>query len=275
MKAGLSTGVTMFYEEAGEGEPLVFMAGTSLDHTAWHLQLPAFVPHFRVITIDHRGSGQTDAPAESREYNSKLMGDDIAALLDVLRIERAHVGGMSLGSAAAQEIAINHADRVLSVQLHATWGRTDAWFRQAFVDPMLYFLKAKERRAAFKFGQALIMSPDYLNTKTPPAVADMVERCLIKNPHLAGDAGFAGQLHADATHDALDRLGAIRAPTLITAGEFDMNTPYRYGEQVHARIAHSAYHLFRGPRASHVAMWEMADAFNRVCLDFLRSAKAL
>jgi pimeloyl-ACP methyl ester carboxylesterase len=274
MKAALSTGITMFYEEAGEGPPLVLMAGTSLDHRAWYLQMAAFVPHFRVIAIDHRGAGQTDAPAESSAYSSKLMGDDIAALLDVLRIERAHVSGMSLGSAATQEMAINHADRVLSVQLHATWGRTDAWFRQGFVDPMLYFLKAKERRAAFKFGQALIMSPDYLNTKDPPEVADMVERCLIKNPHLARDSGFGGQLHADATHDALDRLGDIRAPTLITAGELDMNTPHRYGEQVHACIANSVYHLFRGPRASHVAMWEMADAFNRVCLDFLGGAKA-
>ncbi len=273
MKAALSTGISMFYEETGRGEPLVLIAGTSLGHEAWHLQLPAFAPGFRTIAVDHRGSGQTSAPEDPNAYSARIMADDIAALLDVLKIERAHIAGMSLGSAIAQEMALNHADRVLSIQLHATWGRTDAWFRQAFVDPMLHFLKAKERRLAFKFGQALIMSPDYLNSRGPAPVAEMVDRCLIKNPHLASDAGFGGQLHADATHDTLDRLGTIRVPTLITAGELDMNTPYRYGEQVHAAIGHSAYHFFRGPRSSHVAMWEMADEFNRVCLDFLRSTK--
>ncbi len=270
MKVRLSTGISMYCESAGEGPPLVLIAGTSLGHEAWRLQLPAFTRHHRTITIDHRGSGQTDAPADPESYSVRLMADDVAALLDELKIERAHVGGMSLGSAIAQEMALNHADRVLSIQLHATWGRSDAWFRQVFANPMLHFLKTNERRLAFKFGQGLIMSPDYLDTRGPAVVADMVDRCLISNPHLASDAGFAGQLHADMTHDTLDRLGNIRVPTLITAGELDMNTPYRYGVAVHERIRGSALHMFRGPRSSHCAMWEMADEFNRVCLDFSR-----
>lgn len=262
----------MYFESEGDGPPLILIAGTSLGHEAWQLQIPAFSPRFRTITIDHRGSGQTDAPADPESYSVRLMAEDVAALLDALGIESAHIGGMSLGSAIAQELALNHAERVRSLQLHATWGRSDAWFRQVFADPMRHFLKTNERRLAFKFGQGLIMSPDYLNTRQPEAVARMVDRCLISNPHLATDEGFAGQLHADSTHDSLDRLGAIRVPTLITAGELDMNTPYRYGKAVHEQIAGSVFHMFRGPRSSHCAMWEMADEFNRVCLDFLKSA---
>ena len=60
-----------------------------------------------------------------------------------------------------------------------------------------------------------------------------------------------------------------RVPTLITVGEVDMNTPLRYAREVHERIPCAQLHIFRGFRASHCFVWELADEFNEVSLAFL------
>jgi pimeloyl-ACP methyl ester carboxylesterase len=270
-KVRLSTGIDCFFEQVGTGPPLVLIPGTSMGHDVWALQLPVLAPSYSVIAMDPRGAGQTDAPVEPQSYSAAQMADDVAALLDVIGIKEAHVAGLSLGSAIAQEFALRHQDRTLSIQLHATWGRSDAWFRQVFVNPMLHFLEAGNLHLLFKFGQGMIMSPAYLEKRGPPIVAEMVTRCLVKNPYLATAAGLRGQLHADATHDSLDRLADIRVPTLVTAGELDANTPERYGREVHALIPAAKFHYFQGPRSSHCALWEMADEFNAVVHSFLNA----
>jgi pimeloyl-ACP methyl ester carboxylesterase len=119
----------------------------------------------------------------------------------------------------------------------------------------------------------MIMSPTYLEERQPTEVAEMVTRCLVKNPHLTTATGLRGQLNADATHDCLDRLHEIKIPTLIIAGELDANTPERYGRQVHAHIPHAQFHRFEGPRSSHCALWEMADEFNAVVRAFMRACR--
>ena len=81
--------------------------------------------------------------------------------------------------------------------------------------------------------------------------------------------GVLGHIHADKTHDVLGRLGEISCPTLVTAGEVDVQVPPRYGKAVADRIPGAKYHEFRGPHASHLACVEMVDEFNRVTLDWL------
>jgi 3-oxoadipate enol-lactonase len=81
----------MFYVEAGTGDPLVLVMGFGGDHLAWALQIPAFAGRYRVIALDNRGVGQTDAP--DIPYTTPMMADDTVGLLDALGIERAHVCG--------------------------------------------------------------------------------------------------------------------------------------------------------------------------------------
>ncbi|MGE0735116.1 MAG: alpha/beta fold hydrolase [Alphaproteobacteria bacterium] len=271
MKVALSTGISMFYEKYGSGPPLVLIPGTSLDHEFWALQVAAFAERFTTIVLDPRGAGQTDAPREEHNYSTTIMADDVAALMATLGVESAHVAGLSLGSAIAQQLVVRHPARVRSVQLHGTWGKSDAWFRQFFTDPMTHLLKSGDLHMLFKFGQSLTMSPEYLETRGPPAVADIVSRCVVRSAHPATAWGFAGQLHADATHDAWEGLRGIRVPTLVTVGELDTNTPMRYSRAVHQRIPNSRFHLLTGARSSHCNLWEMPDEFNRVVLDFLQS----
>jgi pimeloyl-ACP methyl ester carboxylesterase len=263
------SGVRLYYERHGSGPPLVLIAGTGCDHVFWTLQVPAYTERYEVILLDHRGSGRSDAPADVDSYTSAALADDVDALLEHLGIAAAHVAGHSLGSCVAQELALRHPNRVLSLQLHATWGRADPWLQRAFIGTTRYPLERGDLQGTFKVVTMWMLSPVYLRTWQPQRVADIVTATFIKNPHLRADAGMLGHLHADEVHDTLDRLRQIEAPVLVTAGEWDVLIPPRYGEEVAAAIPGSELHIFPGERSSHAYPWEMETEFNDVTNAFL------
>ncbi len=266
-QASLSTGISMHYEIEGSGEPLVLIIGTGGDHTFWTGNVPAYSDAFQVIAIDNRGTGQSDSPTDPESYTMRIMADDAAALLEALGIERAHISGLSLGSTIAQELALNHPDKIASLQLHATWGRTDEWLRRLF-DSLACPLRHGDIEAFVHAAFMWVASPTYLN-ESPEEIAEIERAYIQENPHPPSIEALLGHLHADSTHDALDRLGEIRAPTLITSGEMDWEIPTRYGREVQARIPNSRLHVFSGPRSSHLGFVEIADEFNRVTRAFL------
>lgn len=263
----LHTGVSLHYELTGSGEPVLLIMGTGADHSLWDVTVQAYSDRFQVITYDNRGTGQSDTPPDAESYTMRVLADDAAALLDAMGIERVHVSGLSLGSTVAQELAIKHPDRVISLQLHSTWGRTDEWLRRLF-DGMAYPVERDDLAAFVRTAFMWVMSPTYLNER--PDEVDRIERAyLLENPHPPSKAGLLGHLHADRTHDALDRLAQIRVPTLITSGEMDWQIPTRYGREVQARIPGSQMHVFTGPHSSHMVYMEMADEFNVLTRAFL------
>jgi len=91
----------------------------------------------------------------------------------------------------------------------------------------------------------------------------------LANPYPPSLAGILGHIHADLTHDAWDRLPSIRCPTLVTAGERDLQVPPRLGRAVAERIAGAEFHLFTGAGSSHLACVERADEFNALTLEWL------
>ena len=263
----LPTGVSLHYETDGSGGPLLLILGTGADHTLWQPTVPAHAERFFVISYDNRGTGRSDCLPKPESYSMRILAEDAVALLDALQIGRAHVSGLSLGSAVAQEIAINHPERVISLQLHCTWGRTDAWLARLF-DSMAYPVERDDLAAFVRQAFMWVMSPAYLEER-PEEVASIERAYILDNPHPPTKEGLLGHLHADRTHDTLDRLAHIRAPTLVTSGEMDWQVPTRYGQAVHERIPCSRLHVFEGPCSSHMAFTELAEEFNALSLAFL------
>lgn len=266
-KVDLRTGVSVYYESEGDGEAVLLIMGTGGDHTLWAPNVGALSDAYRVITYDNRGTGQSTTPPDPESYSMRVLADDAVALLDALGVERAHVSGLSLGSTVAQEIAINYPDRVISAQLHCTWGRTDAWLARLF-EGMAYPIRHDDMEAFVNQAFMWVLSPAYLNEK-PDEVAAIERSYLLDNPYPPSKEGLLGHLHADLTHDSIDRVDRIKAPTLITSGEMDWQVPTRYGHAVHERLPGSTMHVFEGPYSSHMAFTEMAEEFNALSRAFI------
>ena len=269
MKTTLADGCELFHEIHGTGEPLVLIAGTGCDHKFWGLQVEKYIEKFQVLLVDMRGAGQSSVSPHPETYSSELLADDVADLLESLGIEAAHIAGHSLGSCIAQQLAIRHPRSVKTLQLHATWAHADAWLQRAFIGTTRYPLAAGDKRQTARTVAMWMLSPEYLNSRQPESVAEMVENCLIKNPHMQANAGMLGHLFADSVHDTRGLLSDIKMPTLVTAGEADLLIPARYGEKVAKEIPAAMFHLLGGPRSSHAYNWELAEEFNRVTYDFL------
>jgi len=271
MKVTLSTGIEMFYVDRGQGEPLILIPGTGCDHQIWELQTAEWEKRYRVIAIDNRGSGQSTIPSDPSAYSVEAMADDVASLIDKLGLPPCHLAGHSVGASIAQEVAVRHPEKVRSLQLHATFGRADEWLKNAFVATMRYPLLHNDPRFCLKTCLMWAMSPTYLETRRPEKANYMVTKCLVKNPHINAGAGLLGHLYADERYNGLDRLARISVPVLVTAGEMDLMVPKRYSLEVYRRIPGARFHEFRGEHASHFALWEMAEEFLQVTLDFLSS----
>jgi pimeloyl-ACP methyl ester carboxylesterase len=218
------------------------------------------VRRYRCLIFDNRGCGKSDSlPGE---YTPAMMAEDALALLDELDVERFHLCGMSLGGAIAQEITLKAPDRVLTLQLHGTWARTDGYARLYF-NTAARLLEAGGTDLYYEGTLINIFPPDFFNED--PTRSDRILR-EIKSRASSAD-GLASQLHATLHHDTLDRLGAITAPTLITVGDMDMCLPPFFSRQLHAAIPGSELIIF--PGGSHSFGIQDAATFNRVTLEWL------
>jgi len=265
--ARLSTGIDCYYETGGSGEPLLLIMGTSSDHCFWDTQRPVYETRYRAIVYDARGTGQSSQPEDVENYTTALLADDAAALLNALGIERAHVSGISLGSATAQELALRHPEKVGTLQLHGTWGARDRWF-QYVIDQLKYPVEREDRHGFACAAIPWVLSPAAVND---PEKHDAILNALLTHPHVSSFKGILGHIHADQTHQTIDRLPAISVPTLITSGELDWQVPIRLGRAVHQAIAGSDFYIFTGPYSSHCAFFEMPDEFNRLTLEWIRA----
>ena len=264
--AKLPSGVDLQYEAHGAGEPLLLIMGTGLDHRFWSSQVPAYAEHFHTIVYDARGVGKSTVPADPTTCSMAVMADDAAQLLDALGIEVAHVSGLNMGSAVAQELCLRHPRRVLSAQLHGTWGYSDEWLIR-MIETLEEPLRHGELAEFIRYAMMWTASPTLLEHHKQ-TVAEMEASFLAEPPD---PVGVLGHLHASKHHDTRSRLHDIACPVLVASGEMDAIVPPRYGREVAERVHSARFHLILGMQSSHLCCIEMADEFNRFTLDWLRS----
>ncbi len=254
--------INMYYEIQGDGLPLVLIMGMSADHTAWEEQTPVYAKEFRVVTFDNRGVGQTDKP--DVPYTTRMMADDTVGLMDRLGIGKAHVAGISMGGAIAQEIAINYADRVIGLVLHATWPKSDPYFVRIF--ELLEMLVSRDAEMRQVYQDLLLFTPAYYNANQDK-IKQMLDDMANSETPMPSYA-FCRQADACVTHDAQDRLHLIEAPTLITVGDQDIWTPLRFAEVLRGRIPNSR--LIVEEDAPHLSLLQNPGRFAEMTLSFLR-----
>ena len=111
-------GAKLYWNEQGSGAPVLLIMGLSFTHEMWFRVLPILSTRYRTIFFDNRGMGRSDVPRGP--YRMKVMAQDAAAVLDAAGVQAAHVIGASMGGLIAQELALRHPQRVLSLLLGCT-----------------------------------------------------------------------------------------------------------------------------------------------------------
>jgi pimeloyl-ACP methyl ester carboxylesterase len=258
--------ITLHYEEQGSGEPLLLIPYLAADHACYAFQVPQYADHFRCISLDLRGTGESDKPDAA--YSTEALADDLAAFMQAMGIERAHVSGVSLGGAVALWLAAKHPERVASLSVHSSWTRTDS-FLATIVESwqvLAHALGVTEMivRGIFPW----CFTPEFYAAK-PEFIDTLAAFVRSRPPQSVPD--FVRQSNAVRGHDVLAQLYRITAPTQITFGRHDQLCSTRFAEALKA-IPKSELVVFES--ASHAPLYERTEEFNQTTLSFLRRCVA-
>jgi len=206
---------SLWWDETGAGEPpLLLIQGLGYTADMWHRILPGLAAHRRVVAFDNRGVGRSSVPDEP--WTVEQMADDAIAVLDAIGGGAAHVFGVSMGGLIAQEVALRHPERVLSLVLGCTHpGGREAARMDADAAAMLMDREPKSAREAIDASLPFIYAP---TTAAQDIDADVEVR--LRFP-LRGKA-YWGQLDAMRKHaGTYDRLRDIKMPMLVLHGDAD------------------------------------------------------
>ncbi len=257
------------YEEVVPPDPagtVILLTGLASKRQGWHKQLPVFGQRYRTIAIDHRDVGDSDlTPAP---YAVTDQADDVAAVMDALGIERAHIVGISMGGFISLQLAARHPQKVQKLVLTATsaGGKT-----HVAASPRITALLLMPR---FRFGRpdpgkiarrtyTMIMAPGYL--KAHPD--DLEHIMAIARHRPQPPEAYRRQLQACLKHDATAHLSSITAPTLVIHGEVDPLIPVANGKHLAQHIPGARLLLYSN--TGHIPIIERAEDYNRDVLAFL------
>lgn len=272
-------GIWLNHREQGEGEPLLLVMGLGAPWQGWEPQLEAFSRQYRVICFDNRGVGASDKPV-GRYTVSQLM-EDTRGLLDHLRIERAHVVGVSMGGMVAMELAARYPQRVGSLVLAATTPAADARMRwtmgriAARVGAVAFTCggSLQDRVAAVKEELVQVWLPLIFSAR-PGGDEEAIVRRLMDAAFADGfpAVGTAGQLAACFAHDARERLRGIASRTLVLGGTTDAVFATERSAELARSISGARLELLHD--VPHAINLVQPQAFNDVVLRFLSGARA-
>ncbi len=262
-----ANGITMNYDQQGSGEPLILIPYLAADYACYAFQVGDYAKHFTCISIDPRGAGETDKPAGT--YSTELLADDVAGFMQAMRIERAHISGLSLGGAVGMWLAAKYPDKVKSLSLHSSWPKTDPFLKVAVEGWQAIAKGLDSVQEMVILGifpwcftpELYAAKPEYIQS-----LADFVRG----RPKQPLDA-FMRQSNAVIAHDAEAQLGKIQAPTQITFGRHDLVTSTRFAERMKNGIRNSQVVVFED--CAHAPIYENVSQFNERTLAFLEQHK--
>jgi 3-oxoadipate enol-lactonase len=256
--------LTINYDQQGTGDPLILIPYTSADCACYAFQLAEYAKHFTCISLDPRGAGETDKPGGV--YSTELMADDVAAFMEVMGVQQAHVFGLSLGAAIGMWLAAKYPDRVKSLSLHSAWPKTDPFLRTVLEGWQIMARASGTVTEVILRGifpwcftpELYAAKPDYIQS-----LADFVR----SRPVQPLEA-FMRQTDAVIAHDVEPYLDRISAPTQITFGRRDQLTSTRFADRLRSGIRGSEVVIFE--ECAHAPIYERVDEFNQRTVAFLR-----
>jgi 3-oxoadipate enol-lactonase len=253
-------GVKIYWEEMGQGEPILLIMGLGWASYLWHRTRPILAAKYRVITLDNRGVGRSGVPPGP--YPIATMAADAAAVLDAAGVKAAHVFGISMGGMISQEFALQYPDRVKSLILGCT-----AAGGPAALQPSPEVIQVLMKRGMNPEEAAKAIDPFIYDSGTSSELIEQ-DRKLRLEWYPTGE-GYMSQLQGIMAWEAYDRLAQISAPTLVIHGESDQLVPPANGKLIAERIPGAT--LVMIPKASHIFPTDQPEISHRSVLNFLAS----
>lgn len=271
-KVKLKNNINIYYEEQGQGEPIVFVAGFTADHSAFEPVAKQCAEKHRVIVFDNRGVGQSDCP--DFPYTAELLADDTKALCDALGIKQACFVGNSMGGQVVMALAHQYPDLVKAAVLSNTIMKSGNFVvrYQVLLEAHLELIrlgnaqelavKAKEIYARTNLGW--IFSGDFLSDQE---VTDQLIKSHVENKYSITEVGFINQTNVFKIFDASVWLHKINCPCLVIASEKDGILPESEVKAIAQTIPNAQYFLFAG-EVGHLPHVEQPEKFNELLFKF-------
>lgn len=265
-----SSGVRLYYEDFGDGDPVVMIGGGQATHKLWCSQVAALAGEFRAITFDWRGTGASDKPRNG--YTIDAAAADVGALIDALGISSATLVGHGLGSHLALLTAAARPQTVngLFLAAAAPWmsGERDGQVG-GLPEEFLLFVTSQQGRnvpypeTCFELGDKWLF-----HRPQSPGINQWALEQALDWPQYVLES-YAGSLRRI---DHRERLPRIMCPAVIAQGRHDRKQ--RYEGAVYLADALPNARLVTFENSAHMPMIEETGAFNAALLEFARTVTA-
>jgi pimeloyl-ACP methyl ester carboxylesterase len=266
-------GVRLFYEEAGSGTPIVFVHEFAGDHRSWEPQLRYFSRNYRCIAYNARGYPPSEVPEDWQGYSQARVRDDVRAVLDGLKIERAHVVGLSMGAFATLHFGFSYPQRAFSLTVAGGGSGAHPASYRAFQEDSRRNAEFMRREGMARFAATYGLGPARVQfqRKDPRGFAEFVRH--LSEHSAPGSAntmqGYQGR--RPSLYELTAEMARLELPVLVMTGDED--EPCLEASLLMKRaIPRAGLAVF--PRSGHVINLEEPALFNQLLENFLHQVES-
>ncbi len=260
--------VKLHYEEIGTGAPIVFVHEFAGDHRSWEPQMREFGKRYRCIAYAARGYTPSDIPADRNAYTYEHVMRDCVAVLDHLKIEQAHLVGLSMGGYTALQVALNHPERVRSMVLAGAGSGSVRSETAEFHKNAQVLAEKFEREGAASIAETYGLGPSRVPflVKDPRGFAEFSRMLAEHDAQGSANTSRGFQGGRPSLYDFESEIRKLATPALIVVGDEDERC---IEPSLFLKRMLSASGLVVMPKTGHVVNLEEPDLFNQAVGDFL------
>jgi pimeloyl-ACP methyl ester carboxylesterase len=216
-------GVKLYYEETGKGIPVVFVHEFAGDYRSWEQQVRYFARYYRCITFNARGYPPSDVPKDGERYSQDRARDDIRAVLDGLRIDKAHIVGLSMGGFATLHFGFTYPQRARSLVVAGCGYGAEPSKRAQFAEEAEASARRFEELTMAKAAEAYALGPTRVQhqNRDPRGWREFADQFAEHSTEGAALTMRGVQKRRPSLFELVEKMKTITAPTLIMTGDED------------------------------------------------------
>ena len=255
----------IFYQSFGTGEPLILIPGFASGAWSWFRLLKDLSEDFRVITFDPRGIGKSKN--NSTNLPLKIFVEDVSAILDDLKIEKANVLGTSFGGFVAQEFALKFPERLNKLILACTTAGG-----KAHVAPSAEILQSFAPNPNMTIGERIrkFIRPAFTKNFNENFPEEVEKVCVLRETNAVAEEIYFAQLQAAFLFDTNERLSEIKNKTLVITGNQDAVVPMQNSLNLAKKLPNADLRIIKN--AGHLIFIENSEEFNSIIREWLKNS---